>query len=560
VAFRTLDFRKETSTTTGTGNVTLLGARTPGSPLSSGIGVGDTFEYGISHQTLNEWETGIGTMLTATTFSRSVLTSSNANALVPFSFGTKSVDVVMTATRLQTLAGPLFFNGVSASSGSLSFDNAGGVSFGIAGNVVTAAAPSAAGFSQITLQSAINFANLSDMTQSSLGSNAVSLQLLGTASTSIASFGNVHWRLQGNRLAAVAIHRVGGGASLLDVIGQSFSNANGVSWGLGTTDFNGRFANITASFEPRIGLVSHVGGNSVSNVTRLAFSDASNVTWSLSTAAGAATVFASVAPGGGGGLLSVSANNGTYAAAGLSFSTNGRVQFSTTAGSQVVAVALLAISAGTQFAFQQNLGFLDSNGVSFGGNASAITASFSTLNFSNANNVSFGLAGSTLTASASFPAATSLVFSNSNGVSFGIAGSTLTANFSSLVFSNSNNVTFGLAGSTVTASASFPAATSLSFSNLNGVTFGIAGSTLTASVNPGGGGFTFSGFDPIPGGVIVENQYGQNSLAVHPVTFPNVQFDRFAMPVKVGGGSSEITVCERGKIVLSKSTERGAAP
>ena len=85
---------KETSTTTGTGTLDLLGAATNFITFVSGIGTGNRCYYSIVHQTLAEWEVGIGTVtdLATDTLSRTtVLGSSNAGALVNFSAGTKDV-------------------------------------------------------------------------------------------------------------------------------------------------------------------------------------------------------------------------------------------------------------------------------------------------------------------------------------------------------------------------------------------------------------------------------------------------------------------------------------
>lgn len=85
---------KDTSTTTGTGTLTLAnsaptGFRTFGSVLSNG----DTCFYAIVHQSANEWETGVGTYTSSgTTLARSqILASSNSGSAVNFSSGTKDV-------------------------------------------------------------------------------------------------------------------------------------------------------------------------------------------------------------------------------------------------------------------------------------------------------------------------------------------------------------------------------------------------------------------------------------------------------------------------------------
>lgn len=91
---------KETTTTAGTGTVTLLGAST-GYQSFAAIGNGNETYYTIAGQTSNEWEVGIGTYTSSgTTLSRTtVLASSNSGSLVNFSAGTKDVFVTYPAGR-----------------------------------------------------------------------------------------------------------------------------------------------------------------------------------------------------------------------------------------------------------------------------------------------------------------------------------------------------------------------------------------------------------------------------------------------------------------------------
>ena len=100
MAFVLADRVKETTTTTGTGTVTLLGAST-GYQSFSAIGNGNTTYYTIAGQGTNEWEVGIGTYTSSgTTLSRdTVLSSSNSGSLVNFSSGTKDVFVTQPAER-----------------------------------------------------------------------------------------------------------------------------------------------------------------------------------------------------------------------------------------------------------------------------------------------------------------------------------------------------------------------------------------------------------------------------------------------------------------------------
>ena len=81
---------KETTTTTGTGTITLLGASS-GFQSFSAIGNANTTYYTIVMGT--EWEVGVGTYTSSgTTLSRdTVLSSSNSGSLVNFSAGTKTV-------------------------------------------------------------------------------------------------------------------------------------------------------------------------------------------------------------------------------------------------------------------------------------------------------------------------------------------------------------------------------------------------------------------------------------------------------------------------------------
>jgi hypothetical protein len=95
---------KETSTTTGTGTLDLAGAATNFITFVAGIGTGNRCYYAIVHQTLAEWEVGIGTITDAATDTLSrttILASSNAGALVNFSAGTKDVFNTISADDVE---------------------------------------------------------------------------------------------------------------------------------------------------------------------------------------------------------------------------------------------------------------------------------------------------------------------------------------------------------------------------------------------------------------------------------------------------------------------------
>lgn len=98
---------KETSTTTGTGTITLAGA-VAGFDAFSVIGNTNTTYYAIVAQTPGEWEVGIGTYTSSgTTLSRdTILASSNSGAAVNFSAGTKDVFVTYPAAEAVLLDDP----------------------------------------------------------------------------------------------------------------------------------------------------------------------------------------------------------------------------------------------------------------------------------------------------------------------------------------------------------------------------------------------------------------------------------------------------------------------
>lgn len=98
---------KETSTTTGTGNLTLAGAVTNYVSFNTAYGTNWRFIYVIVHQSASEWESGVGYLSASTTLVREqVRSSTNSNAAVSFSSGTKDVFVGMTAhSFLQPLIG-----------------------------------------------------------------------------------------------------------------------------------------------------------------------------------------------------------------------------------------------------------------------------------------------------------------------------------------------------------------------------------------------------------------------------------------------------------------------
>ena len=105
MAFVTADRIRDTTTSAGTGSITVSGTPPTGYlTFSAVLSAGDTFYYTIQGQTTSEWEVGIGTYSSANVFARTtILSSSNSNSIVTFSAGTKDVFITLAASRTLQL-------------------------------------------------------------------------------------------------------------------------------------------------------------------------------------------------------------------------------------------------------------------------------------------------------------------------------------------------------------------------------------------------------------------------------------------------------------------------
>ena len=101
MAFVIADRVRETTTTTGTGTINLLGAVTNFETFASNLSNSDTTYYAIVDNTNNDFEVGVGTFTASgTTLARSVIASSNSNNLVDFGVGTKDVFITVPASKM----------------------------------------------------------------------------------------------------------------------------------------------------------------------------------------------------------------------------------------------------------------------------------------------------------------------------------------------------------------------------------------------------------------------------------------------------------------------------
>jgi len=90
---------KETSTTSGTGDITLAGAVTGFITFNSGIGTSNTTYYAIFEQGTANFEVGLGTLSGSTTLQRDTVLSNSAGNTSKINFnsgGTSTLDVFCT--------------------------------------------------------------------------------------------------------------------------------------------------------------------------------------------------------------------------------------------------------------------------------------------------------------------------------------------------------------------------------------------------------------------------------------------------------------------------------
>lgn len=105
MAFILRDKVQETTTTTGTGAITLAGAVTGYQAFSAVCSIGDTVWYSINHSA-TAWETGLGTYSSANTLTRTtVYESSNGGSAVNFGSGTKTVTIDFPASKASLIFG-----------------------------------------------------------------------------------------------------------------------------------------------------------------------------------------------------------------------------------------------------------------------------------------------------------------------------------------------------------------------------------------------------------------------------------------------------------------------
>lgn len=392
-------------------------------------------------------------------FSFSTLTLANSNN-VSFSTGTQGV--YATASFNQS-AQPVAFsagNG-SANFSTLKFADSQGVSFSTGTQGIFATVKTNYLTQQSTQPVAVSAANgsFNFSTLQFANSNNVSFST-GTQGV----YATVTTPAQTVQPVAFS---AANGSALFSTI--QFANSNNVSFSTGT---QGIYATVTTPAQTvqtqnlhNVSLSGNTAGvmAQISSGTMI-FAGGNNIT--LSQNGQSVTISGPNVGGAQTGISSIGNSQTTYTSGAVQFLGSNLVTVRSTTGQGFVIDATVA----AQSVQTQNL-------VSIQGSTGAIS-------WSNSNNITFGFNASTITASASFPAQTQYVFSQSNGLTFGTNGSTVTASHNGITSQSIQTQNMvSVLGSTG----------NISFGNANGVTFGTNGSTITASINPSGGGAALQG-------------------------------------------------------------------
>jgi hypothetical protein len=295
MAFVLKDRVKETTTTTGTGPVVLAGEAGGFQDFSSAIGNSNTTYYAIVHQSLDEWEVGIGTYGSASNnLTRNTVLSSSTGSSINFSAGTKDVFVTLPASQVvHTSASPSFTN------------------VSISGNLTVGGT--------VTVTSSATFKNhVSSSTLAVTGITSIGGSLVGTSAT----FGD---KVSVSALAVTGITSIGG-----SLVGTSATFGNHVSASTlavtGITSIGGSLVGTSATFGDKVSVsalavtgITSIGGSLVG--TSATFSNHVSV----NSLAITANVTAAQFYGGGANLTGVSAGIATNVSGGYAVLTSAQI-------------------------------------------------------------------------------------------------------------------------------------------------------------------------------------------------------------------------------------------
>ena len=311
----------------------------------------------------------------------------------------------------------------------------------------------------------------------SVGYSNGSVQLSAPASSSLVGISGVSLSTNGSTVSIYNNINLSAGSTSNNGTAFTFSNSNGVSFGLSGSV-------ITGSVAGGAGSVNFSAGTTSNNLGSVVFSNSNNLTFGLSgsTVTGSASFVAQTNQSLGlFGLGNTTQNSATTLdARSLSFNglgivsvgySNGSIQLSATQTNQTEGRYAIGNTTG-----QSSSSTFDARTMSISG-VGGVSVGYS----GNALVISGGAAGSVnFSAGATSGNLGSVVFSNSNGVSFGLSGSTITGSVAGGGGATSAGF-YALGNTTQNSSTTLPLA-SLSFNALGAMTMGYSNGSIQASV------------------------------------------------------------------------------
>lgn len=99
---------KETSTTTGVGNITTAGAVIGFVTFNTAFGLNRPFHYIILHDTDNTWEIGIGHLTASTTFVRDIIIDNSSGTTSAISFASGGLTLIASPTTGSLFNSPAY--------------------------------------------------------------------------------------------------------------------------------------------------------------------------------------------------------------------------------------------------------------------------------------------------------------------------------------------------------------------------------------------------------------------------------------------------------------------
>lgn len=450
----------------------------------------------ISGPNVGGAQTGIsGVVVSNTTYTSGTVTFQNANGI---SFGSSGANGISASYTVPSTAGLLSAINVSAGTtssnqSSIGFSNANSVSFGFSGASITASIPAFLTTARASTDAVgLNTALTAGPLAWTVNSSGISLNASSAAGTT-SGFG-------GNLISGSMTHNTAG----LNL------SLNHPAW-------------LTTAMQSNAATISNINisaGTTSTNASAFTFNNANGITFGLGTGASAGSITASHnglttarASTDAIGLNTAQSNvTWTVNSSGLSLDARGYAGTATTFNGTNVSGSMTLNSNGLRLDLSAPT---PGGGAAINVSAGTTSGNLQTIVFSNSNGVSFGLNGSTVTASAAAGA----------GGGVAIAASNTTFTSGTVVMSASGGAITINSGAQ---SVGFSVPATSSFSATGKVSLSTNGSTISIGVpNP----ITLSGYSPYADLQFLTLGTSQGTLSIEPQVFPNFQFDRIVFPI-----------------------------